>query len=383
MMATEALQTRLREDALARSRSERLRVAVVSDAVAERNGVGSYYSDLIGQLGSRVGRAELFCPQDSLQGWRRRLVPPLPGDRTQRLWFPRPFRLWRQLTELAPHALVVPTPGPFGLMGLLAARRLGIPLITGFHTHFEQLADIYWRDTFGRLSRGYLERCHRLLFRHSALVLANSPEMARLANRLGAQGTRLMGTSVPREFLDRPLAAPAPEVRRLLFAGRLAEEKNLPAVLDAAERLPGLRVSIAGDGPMRPAVAAAAARLPNLDYLGWVPRERLIETLDAHDMLLLPSRVESFGTVALEGMARGRPVIVSGDCGIAEWPELEAGLFRIGADESVVQAVTRACAAAPAVRAEMGRQAHLAARRLNDWNLRTWIGWLRGEADDG
>ncbi|WP_405236357.1 glycosyltransferase [Lentisalinibacter orientalis] len=383
MMATEALQSRLREDAPARSRCERLRVAVVSDAVAERNGVGSYYSDLVGQLGSRVGRAELFCPQDSLRGWRRRLVPPLPGDRTQRLWFPRPFRLWRQLTTLAPHAVVVPTPGPFGLMGLLAARRLGIPLITGFHTHFEQLADIYWRDTFGRLSRGYLERCHRLLFRHSALVLANSPEMARLANRLGARGTRLMGTSVPREFLDRPLVAPAAEVRRLLFAGRLAEEKNLPAVLDVAERLPDLRVSIAGDGPMRPAVAAAAARLPNLDYLGWVPRERLIDTLDAHDMLLLPSRVESFGTVALEGMARGRPVIVSGDCGIAEWPELEGGLFRIGADESVIKAVTRACAAAPAVRAEMGRQAHLAARRLNDWNLRTWIGWLQGDADGG
>ncbi len=380
MMATDALQTRLREDSVVRSRCECLRVAVVSDAVAERNGVGSYYSDLIGQLGSRIGQAELFCPRDSLQGWRRRLVPPLPGDPTQRLWFPRPFRLWRQLAALAPHAVVVPTPGPFGLMGLLAARRLGAPLITGFHTHFEQLADIYWRDSFGRLSRGYLERCHRLLFRHSTLVLANSPEMARLANRLGARGTQLMGTSVPRVLLDRPLAAPAAEVQSLLFAGRLAEEKNLPAVLDVAERLPGLRVSIAGDGPMRSFVAAAAARLPNLDYLGWVPRERLVDTLDAHDMLLLPSRVESFGTVALEGMARGRPVIVSGDCGIAEWPELEAGLFRIGEDESVVQAVMRACAVAPGVRAEMGRRAHLAARRLNDWNLRTWIGWLQGDA---
>ncbi len=377
MMATEALETRLREHAPARC--ERLRVAVVSDAVAERNGVGSYYSDLVGQLGARVGRAELFCPRDSVRGWRRRLIPPLPGDRTQRLWFPRPIRLWRELHRLAPHAVVVPTPGPFGLMGLLAARRQGIPLITGFHTHFEQLADIYWTDTFGRLSRSYLERCHRLLFRHSALVLANSPEMARLANRLGARGTRIMGTSVPREFLDRPLTPPGPAVRRLLFAGRLAEEKNLPAVLDVAERLPGLRVSIAGDGPMRTVVTEAAGRLLNLEYLGWVPRERLVDTLDAHDMLLLPSRVESFGTVALEGMARGRPVIVSGDCGIAEWPELDAGLFRIGADESVVRAVLRACATPPALRAQMGRQAHLAARRLNDWNLLTWIGWLQGD----
>jgi len=378
MIATDALQTRLREDTPSRSRCESLRVAVVSDAVAERNGVGSYYTDLIGQLASRIGRAELFCPQDSVRGWRRRLVPPLPGDRTQRLWFPRPLHLWRQLAALAPHAVVVPTPGPFGLMGLLAARRRGVPLITGFHTHFEQLADIYWTDTFGRLSRGYLERCHRLLFRHSALVLANSPEMARLANRLGARGTRIMGTSVPREFLERPLAAPGPEVRRLLFAGRLAEEKNLPAVLDVAERLPGLRVSIAGDGPMRAVVTDAAGRLPNLEYLGWVPRDRLVDTLDSHDMLLLPSRVESFGTVALEGMARGKPVIVSGDCGIAEWPELNAGLFHIGSDETVVQAVIRACAVPPAIRAQMGRRAHLAARRLNDWNLRTWIDWLQG-----
>lgn len=380
MMATDVLQSRLREDGPARC--EGLRVAVVSDAVPERNGVGSYYSDLIGQLGGRIGRAELFCPHDGVQGWRRRLVPPLPGDRTQRLWFPRPFRLWRQLNALAPHAVVVPTPGPFGLMGLLAARRRRIPLITGFHTHFEQLADIYWADTFGRLSRSYLERCHRLLFRHSALVLANSPEMARLADRLGARGTRLMGTSVPREFLDRPLTPPSPAVRRLLFAGRLAEEKNLPAVLEVAERLPRLTVSIAGDGPMRPAVTAAAARLANLEYLGWVPRERLVDTLDGHDMLLLPSRVESFGTVALEGMARGRPVIVSGDCGIAEWPELDAGLFRIGADESVVQAVLRACATPPEVRAEIGRRAHLAACRLNDWNLRSWIRWLQGDTDE-
>jgi glycosyltransferase involved in cell wall biosynthesis len=204
--------------------------------------------------------------------------------------------------------------------------------------------------------------------------------MARLANRLGARGTRIMGTSVPREFLDRPLTRPGADVRRLLFAGRLAEEKNLPAVLEVAERLPGLRVSIAGDGPMRAAVAEAAGRLPNLEYLGWVPREHLVDTLDAHDMLLLPSRVESFGTVALEGMARGRPVIVSGDCGIAEWPELDAGLFRIGADESVVRAVLRACATPADRRAEMGRQAHLAACRLNDWNLLTWIGWLQGDA---
>ena len=60
--------------------AEQLRVAVISDATPERNGVGSYYSDLVAQLDGRIGRAELFCPDDDGQHWHRYMAPPLPGD---------------------------------------------------------------------------------------------------------------------------------------------------------------------------------------------------------------------------------------------------------------------------------------------------------------
>ena len=72
--------------------TKRLRVAVVSDSTPERNGVGSYYADLVAQLGGRVSRAALICPKGEETGWHRYLAPPLPGDSTQKIWLPRPFK---------------------------------------------------------------------------------------------------------------------------------------------------------------------------------------------------------------------------------------------------------------------------------------------------
>ncbi len=357
-----------------------LKLVVVSDAASERNGVGSYYADLVRQLQSRGVTAELICPVDHRAGWLRRLAPPLPGDYTQRLWFPRPIKLWRRLMRAAPDAIVVPTPGPFGMIGMLAARRLGVPLFVGFHTHFEALASIYWASGFGRVCRWYLESCNRLLFRSASVVLANSDEMLAQARKLGAVSPQLMGTSVALEFVQRPIVPNPAGPLRILFAGRLAEEKNLPAVIELARARPGISISIAGDGPLRSLVESAAASLDNLRYLGWVSRTDLIATIDRHDFLLLPSSVESFGTVALESMARGRPPVVSAACGIAEWRDLSAGLFTIGSDESIADAIDRIAALSADERARRSAAARHAALALNDANLNGWLELLATEA---
>lgn len=364
----------------------RLRVAVLSDSPPERNGVGSYYADLVQQLRGRVGGAELICPTAEARRWHRYVTPPLPGDSTQRIWLPRPFKICAQLKSLRPDVIVVPTPGPYGLFGLIAARWLSVPLIVGFHTHYEALAGIYWRDTFGRLCRWYLSGCNRLLFRHSALVLANSAEMQRQARLLGAERVELMGTSVPAEFLSRPVIPASGRLQQVLFVGRLAEEKNVPTILELARQRPEVRFSIVGDGPLREAVRNAAAALDNLTYLGWLPRDELIAVIDRHDLLLLPSHVEAFGTVALEAMARGRPALVSPACGIADWPALARGLYVMGADESLAQAFDRVMRCDEVLRRATAQHALQAARGLHAWNALSWLDWLDdpgGVRDDG
>lgn len=360
-----------------------IRVVVLSDAEPDRNGVGSYYADLVVQLRDHVDSAVLLHPGSQASPGYRYLSAPLPGDHTQRISIPRPTHLWRAISQYRPTVVIVPTPGPFGLAGLLVARRLGIPLIVGFHTHYEALATLYWQNRFGFVCQRYLNWCNRLLFRHGAAVLANSPDMLRQAVTGGARAANLMGTSVPDEFVREPATPLNEQVERVLFAGRLADEKNLPGVIEAARRHPDIRFTIAGDGPLRAEVEAAAATLANLDYLGWVPRNQLLDLMDSHDVLLLPSKVESFGTVALEGMARGRLVIVTSTCGIAEWPQLADALFIVSDDETPSATLARLIARSPEERQAIAQRAREQAVDLNSWNINSWMSTLHSVQRSG
>ena len=158
----------------------------------------------------------------------------------------------------------------------------------------------------------------------------------------------------------------------MLFLGRLAPEKNVHLLFDAAERLPEKRFRIAGDGPLRDEVVAQARRLSNLEYLGWLSREQVAAQLDAADMLVLPSKVEAFGTVAVEAMARGRLVLTSPDCGVTKWPALAGALFTIAPGEAVHGAIARVAALPAGQRVETAARARAAATRLNEATLDQW-----------
>lgn len=356
------------------TRPTALRVLVFSDAVPERNGVGTYYHDLERHLRPRVERIELLCPPGVDAKRKPRFSVPMPGDRTQRLHGP-PYRRGRAaLREVRPHTIVAATPGPFGMLGMKLAKRNGVRLVAGFHTHFEKLAQIYWSRWFRRAAHLYLERKHRHLFAAADTVLANSDEMADIATRTGAGNVIRVGTPIAPSFLESlPKVDAAAPLRRVLFAGRLAPEKSVSAVLDLARARPDLEISIAGDGPLRADVEREAARCNNVRCLGWVPRSRMRDLVDGCDAFVLPSSVESFGTAAFEAMARSRTVLVSERCGILDWPELEHTLHVIRDDESLADAIARIEQLDPEERASTAERAREAAVAFADRNTDQWI----------
>ena len=308
---------------------------------------------------------------------------PLPGDTTQKLCLPSIRGLARRVDEVQPNIVIIPTPGPYGLIGSQIAKRHDASVIIGFHTHFEKIMGLYWNRIriISAVTRGYFEVCNRILFKQGKLVLANSQEMAAVAQRMGAPAVELMGTPIPKSFIVDPVIPMNPEIKRVLFAGRLAAEKNIEAFLDAANDLPDIEFIIAGDGPMRNQVRKRVEKLPNTRLLGWIPREQMQATLDSIDVLVLPSHVESFGTIAMEAMARERIVLVSHGCGILEWPDLGRGLFVIREDESVTQAIARIADLDHSVRKKKAQRGRIAATQLNDWTIRTWLDLLRRGAD--
>lgn len=354
------------------------RVLIVSDAAPHRNGVGAYYQDLMHHLGPWVDRIDIISPAIVDGQWQGGWMLPLPGDATQKFCIPNLMRLRQQMEAFAPDVVVIPTPGLFGMFGARYARQQGARVLVGFHTWYEKLTELYWNRVQGSLTRGYFEVSNRLIFRNADVVLANSEEMVGIAERIGAQQAALMGTPVSPLFLQRtPPRAPG-AVRSVLFAGRLAAEKNLEGLIESARALPQLQYSIAGDGPQRALVEAAAEELPNLNYIGWLDREGLLAAMDSHDALILPSHVESFGTIALEAMARQRLVVVSNACGIADWPELAQPLLVKSADEDVTDVLRRALQLSEFEVAARARQARQAVVKHNDANLSLWLDFITG-----
>ncbi len=119
--------------------------------------------------------------------------------------------------------------------------------------------------------------------------------------------------------------AELPELPRLLFLGRLAPEKGPAIAVRAFARLaggfPGARLTMAGDGPERPALERLIDDLGiagQVELCGWVAPSRTAPLLDAATLLLIPSLHEGLGLAAIEAGQRGRPVVASRTGGIPE-----------------------------------------------------------------
>jgi glycosyltransferase involved in cell wall biosynthesis len=128
-----------------------------------------------------------------------------------------------------------------------------------------------------------------------------------------------------------------------LFVGRLAPEKGTGTMLAAWDRL-GTRIplKIVGDGPLRDLVVGAAARQPNVEWLGHRPVADVHALMGKADMLVFPSQwYETFGRVAAEAFAAGTPVIAANIGAVAELVEHgRTGLkFRPGDAEDLVTQV--------------------------------------------
>ncbi|MCA1779519.1 MAG: glycosyltransferase [Xanthomonadaceae bacterium] len=342
----------------------------MSDSLPERNGVGAYYADLIAQLDDHGVVSTFLCPGGDLPPGLRF---PLPGDSTQQVYLPPVRAFGRAIRAARPDVIVVATPGPYGMLGVRWARKLGIRLIVGFHTDYAGVTDLYRNSILRVLSRSYFRHADRMLFRRADHVLANSAKMVDQARRMGARHVSRIGTLLPKTVLETPVRASSGRFERVLFAGRLAPEKRLETVLEAAEKLPDLGFVIAGDGPLKDLVEGAAARLQNLEYTGWLSRAGLLHQMDQADALVLPSRFESFGNVALEAMGRQRIVAVTRTCGIVNWPALAKRLVVFDLDQPLHEVLSMVRDWSAADRRLWAEGTRLAARDLNRRSLDQWL----------
>jgi glycosyltransferase involved in cell wall biosynthesis len=155
--------------------------------------------------------------------------------------------------------------------------------------------------------------------------------------------------------LDGPANPVSPTGARtptVVYAGRLDPAKGARLLMAAWDRYldrmagqPGLRLVIAGGGPLAGEVAAWAASRPSVELTGQVSRDRCAELVARARAVLLPSTwEETFGLVAVEAMAAGTAPIAAGHGSFPELitPDVDGVLFTPGNPESLALAISDA-----------------------------------------
>lgn len=210
-----------------------------------------------------------------------------------------------------PDVLYIATEGPLGMVAVRAARQLGIPMVSGFHTNFDFYSQHY---ILLRIVRPFVRSFLRRFHNKTAITLVPTQRQATRMLDNGFQRVEVMGRGLdPTRF--------SPEFRSsslrqewhagddecvALHVGRLAVEKNVEVLIDTLEALkaahPHQIAVIVGDGPLR---AEMEKRLPWAHFAGFKRDEQLARYYASADMFLFPSRSETYGNVVIEAMASG------------------------------------------------------------------------------
>lgn len=303
--------------------SQILHITLITETFApEINGVANTLGRLCDGLRLRGHRVELVRPRqpsdaglaaDDLMLCRGWPIPGYPGLQWGQSSMHKLLRRWQRQR---PDVLYIATEGPLGLSALRAARRLGITVISGFHTNFAQYTQQYGMGFMNRLLTHYLRWFHN----RSKVTLVPSVSQKVALERRGFERIELLSRGV-----DSVLFHPSKRSQALrdswglsagdiavLHVGRLAPEKNLCLLQSSFDALRSkypqrqLKLVIVGDGPQR---AALQQQLPDAVFCGTQRGETLAEHYASGDVFLFPSLTETFGNVVLEALASGLGVV--------------------------------------------------------------------------
>jgi len=324
-----------------------MKVVMVSDVYFPRiNGVSTSIETFRTDLAAEGVVVELVAPDypqphDSTTAWR---VPSrrVPFDPEDRLMMRRQLdQMLGKVTESGVDLIHIQTPFAAHYAGVRSARQRGVPVLTTYHTHFEEYIHHYLPLLPRRMLAGIARHVARSQCNGLDAVVVPSGAMRDTLTRYGVTAPlHVLPTGIPiAQFAsgngsrfrsrhdippDRPLA---------LYVGRVAHEKNIGFLLDAMthaiRQLPKLMLVIAGEGPALAGLrqqAAARKLADHVCFVGYLDRKtELPDCYAAADVFAFASCTETQGLVLLEAMAAGLPVFALARMGTRDIVEPQRG----------------------------------------------------------
>jgi glycosyltransferase involved in cell wall biosynthesis len=300
-----------------------VKLAIVTETFPpEVNGVAMTFGVIARELGRRGHRITVYRPhrqdlpapehhaeyvQVSLPGMA------IPGYPLLRLGLPAKGKLMRLWRENRPDLVHVVTEGPLGATAITAARQLGIPVTSSFHTNFHAYTSNYGFSLLRSLVLWWLRRVHN----RTRCTFAPTDELCTELRGMGFTYLKLLSRGIDTACFSperrsaelRASWQAGDENPVVLHVGRMAPEKNydLLFTIFAAMRAanPKLRFVLAGDGPLRHSLIK---QHPDCIFAGFYSREEIGRYYASADIYIHASLTETFGNVLTEAMSSGLAV---------------------------------------------------------------------------
>jgi glycosyltransferase involved in cell wall biosynthesis len=300
-----------------------VKIALVTETFPpEVNGVAMTFGVIAQELAARGHEITVYrphrddLPADNTGNTYRVVSLPgmaIPGYPLLRLGLPA-GRTLKKIWRAAPPDLVhVATEGPLGASAVTAARALGLPLSSSFHTNFHTYTRSYGYGAFHHLTLAWLRYVHNRTQR----TFAPTPELCAELAAYGFRDLAVLSRGVDTRQFDplrrsRELRASwgaEDDTPVVLHVGRMAAEKNYELVFQSFRAMrsanPRCRFVLAGDGPLK---ARLVREHPECIFAGFFSREEIGRYYASADIYIHASLTETFGNVLTEAMASGLAV---------------------------------------------------------------------------
>ena len=337
-----------------RANPKSLRIAHFTDTFHPKiDGIVTFLDNSIDYFSKRNHSIVVFCPTygkqkekyfgKNIKIFRLRSIH-LHTYKEVKIAIARPKKIFKDLKDFHPDIIHIHSPGIVGFLGILAARKMHVPLIGTYHTLVSEQTDyislgnilglnklvvklyaLFKKEKFRKKPKDG-SRLKRLLwyislkmYKKCDIIIAPSESIANLLkSKLRHNAIFHVCCGVNLKKFHPKESYKHVENLSFVYVGRLSFEKNIDIVIKAFQivdkRGIDFSVKIVGDGPARKYLTGMVKRYgleSKIEFRGEVYGDALKKIYRENDVFVTASTMETLGMSILEALASGTPVIAA------------------------------------------------------------------------